>query len=171
MMENINDAKKPDRLKTARKYLLLTAAGLIFALWVVTGIESYRDRNAMFFPGLIAFLIAGLVTPIVIGLAFGVWDGLSARGIPAEDASGSDVKSSSMIIFTVLRSILYTAAALLLHSLVGAVILTYTSGQSDLGDQLSPMLAASLVVGGIAFAVSDILTRLIRLIVRKARQG
>ena len=161
-----------ERLRSARKYLLLTTAGVVIALWIVTGIKNYDDRNAMFFPGLMAFLIAGFVIPIVIGLAFGVWDGLSERKISAEDVSGSDAKNSSMIIFMVLRSILYTAAALLFHSLTAAVILTYTSAdRSDLGGQIGPMMALSLAVGGISFAVGDILTRVIRLIVRKVRKN
>ena len=150
------------RLRSARRLILLTFLGLVIALEIACGINNYQDRNAIMMPGIAAFLAAAFLTPALIGLPFGVWDGLLPWDPPGEKA---DVKKG---ILSFLRSLLYLVTALVVHSTLAALILSVT-GKDNLGDfpeALPGFTLISLAVGAIAFAAGNAVTRLTRWLVR-----
>ncbi len=150
------------KLRTARRLILLTFLGLVIALEIACGINNYQDRNAIMMPGLAAFLAAAFLTPALIGLPFGVWDGLLPWDAPGEKA---DVRKS---ILSFVRSLLYLVTALIVHSTLAAFILSVTGkdDMSDFPEALPGFTLISLAVGAIAFAAGNVFTRLIRWLVR-----
>lgn len=119
--------KHERRLRSARRLILLTFLGLVIALEIACGINNYQDRNAIMMPGLAAFLAAAFLTPALIGLPFGVWDGLLPWDPPGEKA---DVRKA---ILSFLRSLLYLVTTLIVHSTLAALILSVT-GRNDMSD-------------------------------------
>ncbi len=150
--------KHERRLRSARRLILLTFLGLVIALEIACGINNYQDRNAIMMPGLAAFLAAAFLTPALIGLPFGVWDGLLPWDPPGEKA---DVRKA---ILSFLRSLLYLVTALIVHSTLAALILSVTgrNDMSDFPEALPGFTLISLAVGVIAFAAGNVATRLIR---------
>ena len=154
--------KHERRLRSARRLILLTFLGLVIALEIACGINNYQDRNAIMMPGLAAFLAAAFLTPALIGLPFGVWDGLLPWDPPGEKA---DVRKA---ILSFLRSLLYLVTTLIVHSTLAALILSVT-GRNDMSDFPEALLGftlISLAVGAAAFAAGNTVTRLIRWLVR-----
>lgn len=150
--------KHERRLRSARRLILLTFLGLVIALEIACGINNYQDRNAIMMPGLAAFLAAAFLTPALIGLPFGVWDGLLPWDPPGEKA---DVRKA---ILSFLRSLLYLVTTLIVHSTLAALILSVT-GRNDMSnfpEALPGFTLISLAVGVIAFAAGNVVTRLIR---------
>lgn len=153
--------KHERRLRSARRLILLTFLGLVIALEIACGINNYQDRNAIMMPGLAAFLAAAFLTPALIGLPFGVWDGLLPRDPPGEKA---DVRKA---ILSFLRSLLYLVTTLIVHSTLAALILSVI-GRNDMNDfpeALPGFTLISLAVGAAAFAAGNTVTRLIRWLV------
>ena len=113
-------------------------------------------------PGLAAFLAAAFLTPALIGLPFGVWDGLLPWDPPGEKA---DVRKA---ILSFLRSLLYLVTTLIVHSTLAALILSVTgrNDMSDFPEALPGFTLISLAVGAAAFAAGNTVTRLIRWRVR-----
>ncbi len=150
--------KHERRLRSARRLILLTFLGLVIALEIACGINNYQDRNAIMMPGLAAFLAAAFLTPALIGLPFGVWDGLLPWDPPGEKA---DVRKA---ILSFLRSLLYLVTTLIVHSTLAALILSVTgrNDMSDFPEALPGFTLISLAVGVIAFAAGNVVTRLIR---------
>ena len=154
--------KHERRLRSARRLILLTFLGLVIALEIACGINNYQDRNAIMMPGLAAFLAAAFLTPALIGLPFGVWDGLLPWDPPGEKA---DVRKA---ILSFLRSLLYLVTTLIVHSTLAALILSVTgrNDMSDFPEALTGFTLISLAVGAAAFAAGNTVTRLIRWLVR-----
>ena len=154
--------KHERRLRSARRLILLTFLGLVIALEIACGINNYQDRNAIMMPGLAAFLAAAFLTPALIGLPFGVWDGLLPWDPPGEKA---DVRKA---ILSFLRSLLYLVTTLIVHSTLAALILSVTgrNDMSDFPEALPGFTLISLAVGAAAFAAGNTVTRLIRWLVR-----
>lgn len=154
--------KHERRLRSARRLILLTFLGLVIALEIACGINNYQDRNAIMMPGLVAFLAAAFLTPALIGLPFGVWDGLLPWDPPGEKA---DVRKA---ILSFLRSLLYLVTTLIAHSTLAALILSVTgrNDMSDFPEALPGFTLISLAVGAAAFAAGNTVTRLIRWLVR-----
>lgn len=154
--------KHERRLRSARRLILLTFLGLVIALEIACGINNYQDRNAIMMPGLAAFLAAAFLTPALIGLPFGVWDGLLPWDPPGEKA---DVRKA---ILSFLRSLLYLVTTLIVHSTLAALILSVTgrNDMSDFPEALPGFTLISLAVGASAFAAGNTVTRLIRWLVR-----
>ena len=154
--------KHERRLRSARRLILLTFLGLVIALEIACGINNYQDRNAIMMPGLAAFLAAAFLTPALIGLPFGVWDGLLPWDPPGEKA---DVRKA---ILSFLRSLLYLVTTLIVHSTLAALILSVTgrNDMSDFPEALPGFTLISLAVGAVAFAAGNTVTRLIRWLVR-----
>ena len=154
--------KHERRLRSARRLILLTFLGLVIALEIACGINNYQDRNAIMMPGLAAFLAAAFLTPALIGLPFGVWDGLLPWDPPGEKA---DVRKA---ILSFLRSLLYLVTTLIVHSTLAALILSVTGrdDMSDFPEALPGFTLISLEVGAAAFAAGNTVTRLIRWLVR-----
>lgn len=154
--------KHERRLRSARRLILLTFLGLVIALEIACGINNYQDRNAIMMPGLAAFLAAAFLTPALIGLPFGVWDGLLPWDPPGEKA---DVRKA---ILSFLRSLLYLVTTLIVHSTLAALILSVTgrNDMSDFPEALPGFTLISLEVGAAAFAAGNTVTRLIRWLVR-----
>lgn len=154
--------KHERRLRSARRLILLTFLGLVIALEIACGINNYQDRNAIMMPGLAAFLAAAFLTPALIGLPFGVWDGLLPWDPPGEKA---DVRKA---ILSFLRSLLYLVTTLIVHSTLAALILSVTgrNDMSDFPEALPGFTLISLAVGTAAFAAGNTVTRLIRWLVR-----
>lgn len=150
--------KHERRLRSARRLILLTFLGLVIALEIACWINNYQDRNAIMMPGLAAFLAAAFLTPALIGLPFGVWDGLLPWDPPGEKA---DVRKA---ILSFLRSLLYLVTTLIVHSTLAALILSVTgrNDMSDFPEALPGFTLISLAVGVIAFAAGNVVTRLIR---------
>ena len=154
--------KHERRLRSARRLILLTFLGLVIALEIACGINNYQDRNAIMMPGLAAFLAAAFLTPALIGLPFGVWDGLLPWDPPGEKA---DVRKA---ILSFLRSLLYLVTTLIVHSRLAALLLSVT-GRNDMRDfaeALPGFTLISLAVGAAAFAAGNFITRFVRWRVR-----
>lgn len=113
-------------------------------------------------PGIAAFLAAIFLTPALIGLPFGVWDGLLPWDPPGEK---TDVKKA---LLSFARSLLYLVTALILHSTLAVLILSLTGGEgaNDFPDSLPGFTLICLAVGTIAFAAGNAVTRLIRWLAR-----
>lgn len=154
--------KHERRLRSARRLILLTFLGLVIALEIACGINNYQDRNAIMMPGLAAFLAAAFLTPALIGLPFGVWDGLLPWDPPGEKA---DVRKA---ILSFLRSLLYLVTTLIVHSTLAALILSVTgrNDMSDFPEALPGFTLISLAVGAAAFATGNFITRFVRWLVR-----
>lgn len=154
--------KHERRLRSVRRLILLTFLGLVIALEIACGINNYQDRNAIMMPGLAAFLAAAFLTPALIGLPFGVCDGLLPWDPPGEKA---DVRKA---ILSFLRSLLYLVTTLIVHSTLAALILSVTgrNDMSDFPEALPGFTLISLEVGAAAFAAGNTVTRLIRWLVR-----